>query len=89
MLKFRLGIMFNLIKIPSGYEVRFKNGKLAGQFEISDDGFYYFWPEFEKDAGYLSPYILRELADELDRLNQPWNDEIYKWFSLEEIKDQI
>ena len=81
--------MLNLAKISSGYEVRFKNGKLAGQFEPSDDGFYYFWPEFEKDSGYLSPYVLRELAEELDKLNQPWTDEIDKYFSLEEIKDQI
>ena len=81
--------MFNLTKTPSGYEVRFKNGKLAGQFEPSDDGFYYFWPEFEKDAGCLSPYVLRELADELDKLNQSWNDEIYKCFSQQEIQEQI
>jgi hypothetical protein len=33
------------------------------------DGFYYYWPS---NSGAFAPYVLRALADELDRLNGPW-----------------
>lgn len=80
--------MLNLTKTKSGYEAHFNNGRLIGQFEPLEDGFYYFWPQFE-GGGCLTPFILREIADELDKLNQPWNDEIDKYFSGREIREQI
>jgi hypothetical protein len=46
-----------------------------GDFVQDVDGFFYFWPE-EATEGYFSPHHLRWLADELDKLNEPWQKEI-------------
>ena len=38
------------------------------------DGFYYFFPE--PNSGNFPSYMLRAIADELDRLNKPWTDQV-------------
>ena len=38
------------------------------------DGFFYFHPR--TDRGFYGSESLRVIADELDSLNKPWNDEI-------------
>jgi hypothetical protein len=44
------------------------------EFFLDVDGFVYFWPE--KNIGHLSSNQLRWLADELDRINAPWEKQI-------------
>lgn len=39
-----------------------------------DSGFYQFWPVWGK--GYYTSYLLRAIADELDRKNAPWQAQI-------------
>jgi hypothetical protein len=42
-----------------------------GDFEVGDDGYYYYWPA--NADGALAPYHLRWLADELDKMNAGWD----------------
>ena len=48
-----------------------------GDIVRGDDGFYVYWP---RRAGALPAYQLRALADELDRLNEPYEKELNKYF---------
>lgn len=48
-----------------------------GEFWPLEDGFIYYWP---KKRGALSAGNLRELADELDRRNEPWSKHIDRYF---------
>lgn len=43
------------------------------------DGFYVWWPD-KSPYGFLASCHLRILADELDRLNAPWQEQINKDF---------
>lgn len=43
-----------------------------------DDGFYYWWPESYRGA--YAAYQLRWIADELDRLNEPYKKQINEYF---------
>lgn len=38
------------------------------QFE---DGYYYYWPE--GSIGGFSSHNLRQIADQLDKMNEPWD----------------
>ena len=42
-----------------------------------DDGYYIFWPI---NGGAFTAHNLREIADELDRLNAPWDAEVKRYF---------
>lgn len=42
------------------------------------DGFYYYFPK--PNGGSLSPWMLRAIADELDRRNAPWDAQIEQYF---------
>jgi hypothetical protein len=48
-----------------------------GEFVYLDDGFLYYEP---KGAGVLSSNDLRTLADELDKRNKAWSDQINEYF---------
>lgn len=37
------------------------------------DGYHYYWPS---GNGHLAPHQLRWIADELDRVNAPWDAEV-------------
>ena len=49
-----------------------------GDISPSDDGFQYYWGT---QRGALSAESLRVIADELDRLNGPWEQQINEYFS--------
>lgn len=51
---------------------------------MGDDGFYVYWPEGNKGA--LTSHDLRELADELDRMNCKWEEIINEYFEDEDKK---
>ncbi len=53
--------------------------KALNEFITLDDGFVYYWPAGHA-GGALSSHQLREIADELDRRNAPWQADINKYF---------
>lgn len=57
-------------------DVFHENGVKMGEFLRGDDGYYDWWPEYPSRGGSLPAYFLRNLADELDRLNEPWNKQV-------------
>jgi hypothetical protein len=61
--------------VPAEYKVHFENGAPMGDFLMSPDGYYDWWPESDRD-GSLPSYVLRMLADELDKLNADWDKQV-------------
>lgn len=47
-----------------------------GDFVMLEDGFVYFWA-----GGAINSSALRILADELDRRNEAWNQQILAYFA--------
>jgi hypothetical protein len=71
----------------SFYRVHFKgNDKQIGNFVKDVDGYYYFDTLY--NGGLWDATILRSIADALDELNKPWNDEIKAYFEAEKEKDE-
>ena len=50
------------------------------EFVTDVDGFVYWWPNRDH-GGHFAPYMLRALADELDRRNEAWNQQINDYFN--------
>jgi hypothetical protein len=59
---------------PQKYNVVTKNEKLVGELIMDVDGYFYFWPE--DSTGAWTPYILRQLADKMDEINKPWDEQV-------------
>ncbi len=57
------------------YRVTFNNSRI-GDFVRAEDGYFVFFPE--ERGGFWNEWLLRELADELARINKPWDDIITK-----------
>jgi hypothetical protein len=51
----------------------------AKDFIPLEDGYYYYWPRPGK--GGFSADNLRAIADELDRKNKPWDDQVQAYFN--------
>ena len=49
-----------------------------GEILIDDSGYHRYWP---KGFGYVSAHHLRWIADELDRINAPWDAEVQQAMS--------
>jgi hypothetical protein len=58
-----------------------KIAEASGEFVYLEDGFLYYEP---KGAGVISAHHLRALADELDKRNKKWNEEMDEYFRKEE-----
>ena len=54
--------------------------KERGDFVLAEDGFWVYWPTHPHSAGAIASPELRILADELDRLNKPWQEQMDKFF---------
>ena len=53
------------------------NGKCLGDLMKLEDGYYQWWPSAVcSQGGCWSAYILREIADKLDELNDAWDQEV-------------
>ena len=63
-----------LHKRRGGYKVYYHNGCLVGEFLISEDGYYNWWPTDR--PGYLTSNNLKEIAKELDELNREWDADV-------------
>ena len=59
------------------YRVMFGE-RLIGYFIMDMDGYYYF--DFNSEQGVWTPIALREVADLLDEINQPHDDQINEYF---------
>lgn len=60
------------------YEIFANNDVKIGEALMTEDGFFNFFPE--QNNGYWPPHLLRSIADELDKINKPWEDQINKYF---------
>ena len=49
---------------------------------MGDDGYYHYWPS-QDTVGAFSEYALRSIADELERLNRDYDEEIKRFFNQE------
>lgn len=61
---------------PWRYEVRLSepaNSRIVGLFETLEDGYFYFYFPDILTAGCLPAHILREIAEKLDEINEPWD----------------
>lgn len=71
--------LLNYIPIQGGYQVYYENGVYLGDILTDVDGFYYYWPELR--GGSWASIVMRLIADKLDELNQPWEEEIERYFN--------
>lgn len=71
---------------PAEYKVKGHNGVYIGDFLRKEDGYFDFWPDLK--GGFWPSYMLRALADKLDELNKPWDDDIKKYFSEQEENNE-
>lgn len=67
------------VKFPITYNVFWENGKRLGYFRLDVDGYYYF--EELPNGGYWSAHSLRYIADKLDEINKPYDDEVNQYFN--------
>lgn len=78
-----------MIKYEEGpyrsFKVIYENGVLCGELLVGDDGFYGFWPE--KREGYWTSYILRNIADKIDKLDKPYIDEMNAYYDSQQFLD--
>lgn len=51
--------------------------RIEKDFVMLECGYYHYWPT---GNGALAPWLLREIADELDRRNAAWDKEVNKYF---------
>jgi hypothetical protein len=58
------------------YIVRTNNGKFIGEFIRDVDGYFYFWAE--NNLGAWPSYLLRDIADKMDEINQLWDEQLEK-----------
>lgn len=52
--------------------------RFVGDLCCMEDGFYQFFPDLESRGGYWPSWILRKIADKVDELNAPWEEQIAK-----------
>ena len=72
---------------PAEYKVLYENGIQIGEFLMKEDGYFDFWPKL--GGGYWPSYLLRELANQFDILNQPIEDEIQNYFNKQkEVEEE-
>lgn len=54
----------------------------TNEFVVGDDGFVMYWPSGFAGGGF-SAWMLRELADEIDRRNAAWQADLDNYFKGE------
>ena len=70
-------LTFQPINLNNCILILHPNGKCLGELSRLEDGYYQWWPSAECQTGSCwSAYILREIADKLDELNDEWDKEV-------------
>lgn len=59
--------------------VYYYNGVKLGECHPEVDGFYRFWPDLK--GGYWDSYVLKAIAEHLDKLNAPIQKDIDDYFA--------
>lgn len=49
-----------------------------GDLVVGVDGFYVYWPA--RSDGYWDSHTMRKIADKIDELDKPWQDNINEYF---------
>ena len=78
--------MFKLVEIENtkSYDVLTSDTDVKiGMIDQLEDGFYYFVPS--KGYGYYSANDLKNIANEVDILNEPWLSELDSFYSDETL----
>lgn len=75
--------------VKQGDKIKFywENGSYMGYVYKEIDGFYTY--VIEDKGGTIDAYVLRALANKIDKLNKPWNDQINEYFKNEQAKEKI
>ena len=60
----------------------FVNHTFCGTIDMLEDGFYQFFPELHR-AGYWPSWMMREIADEVEKLNSEWEATIERELGYE------
>lgn len=63
----------------TGYGISFNNINL-GDLVYLEDGFYHYFPINYKSSC-ISSWVLKDIANKLDELNKPYEEEIKKYFN--------
>jgi hypothetical protein len=61
-----------------GYDVFYENGVRLGILYREIDGYFVFGPE--PGGGSWSGHVLRDIADKIEELNKPWDQQIQEYF---------
>lgn len=59
-------------KSENKYLILTEKGKKIGTFELSEDGYYYFYT----DGGFWQSWALKDIANKLDEVNKPFDDSV-------------
>jgi hypothetical protein len=75
---------FRLVRIAADAVDVYWKGEKTGEFIMDLDGSYMYFPfsleEKICSRGGFTVGFLRQLSDELERINKPWNDGIHDYF---------
>jgi hypothetical protein len=71
----------NDLSFTKNYDIRINNVS-CGTFEVKEDGYWDWYPNLSH-TGYIPSWFLHAIANKLDELNKPWDDEINKYFNNE------
>lgn len=70
------------------HAVHYCNGVYMGDFIVGDDGYFYWWPKHPSNGGCIDAWVLRELADRLDDLNETWDIQLNAFFNDKETNEE-
>lgn len=73
------------MSLESDASVKALIARAADDLVMDVDGFVYYWPNGQ---GQLSAWMLRALADELDRRNAAWESEIEQYFEAQDAQER-
>jgi hypothetical protein len=71
-----------LKKLNDSYLLLTETDKELGSFQLDSDGSYYFW-ENSKLTGCWTGNNLRDIADKLDEVNRPFDEQVKEYFKNE------
>lgn len=63
--------------VPNIVKLAFNNNEIV----CCEDGFYRYWPNESRSLGAMNSYDLRQLADYLDEVNEPWQKTLNDYFN--------
>jgi len=63
------------IKEYEVFDIHCKDNRVkVGEVFQDVDGYHKFWPNHPSGGGYFPTYMMREIADKVDKLNEEWDN---------------